>query len=67
MKKMKNVTGTLVVTAMDVEAFNHLHNEDFDGYIFTPQTGRNRKQELYGFYGIPLNTTEVYLVETYYR
>lgn len=65
--KLQKIAGDLFIDDLEVVAFNEQYARNYDGYVLTPQTKRNTKQHLYGFYGLPLDEAEAYLVTTYYR
>lgn len=72
MKKMignvlGEISGDLITTDIEVQSLNRQYANDYDGYILTPQNVKTVKSHLYGFYGLPLDNTLVYLVTTYYR
>ncbi len=65
--KLSKIKGDLVTVDIEVESFNRQYGTDYDRFILTPQTSKNTKQHLYGFYGLPLDNTEAYIVKTFYR
>lgn len=59
--KLKETKGLLVQNDLNIQRINEVFGEDYDGFIVDNVTGINH---VLGFYGLPLDETEVYEVGT---
>ena len=60
-KRLDQVQGLLVIVDHDIQYWNKVFGQDFDGYIAQTCGGFT---DMYGFYGIPLKEGLCYFIGT---